>query len=62
MTDVCPFSGKPFLTASVAKGIATRIRHGNGAEAVSAYRCRVCKKWHVGTDRRPKGVDKKRLK
>lgn len=58
----CPFSGKPFMTAIVAKGIAKRIRADKGGEKLSAYKCRHCGKWHVGTDRTPKGVDKKRRK
>lgn len=60
--DLCPFFLKPLMTATVAKNIAKRLRKGKGAEAVSAYRCVHCKKWHVGTDRTPKGVDKKRRK
>ena len=58
----CPFSGKPYMTATVAKGIAKRLRDGKGSDKLSAYRCWVCKKWHVGTDRTPKSVDKKRRK
>ena len=62
MTNLCAYSGKPFLSATVAKGIAGRLRRDKGGEALSAYRCWSCGKWHVGTDRTPKGVDKKRKK
>lgn len=40
--------GKEKLAADIAKSIA--LKHRKRGRQSTAYKCRYCKSWHVGTD------------
>ncbi len=45
-------AGKQELSLARARLIAQRMRHKG--QAVSAYKCRLCDAWHVGSQKRIK--------